>query len=70
METGFKDETLELIAGEIRICKKCPLYSGRLNAVPGSGTGKSGIVFIGEGPGAREDKIGVPFVGAAGKIFG
>ncbi|MEK9167733.1 MAG: uracil-DNA glycosylase [Patescibacteria group bacterium] len=69
METGFKDETLELIAGEIRICKKCPLYSGRLNAVPGSGTGKSGIVFIGEGPGAREDKIGVPFVGAAGKFL-
>ncbi|MFC1720669.1 uracil-DNA glycosylase family protein [Patescibacteria group bacterium] len=60
---------LEKLAEQIRICEKCPLAEGRLYAVPGSGSGKSGIVFIGEGPGAREDKIGEPFVGAAGKFL-
>lgn len=60
---------LEKIADEIRVCEKCPLWKGRLNAVPGSGTGGSGIVFIGEGPGSQEDKTGVPFVGAAGKFL-
>jgi len=37
--------------------------------VPGVGSAKSGIVFIGEGPGANEDKKGEPFVGAAGKFL-
>ena len=63
------NEELEKIAEQIRVCEKCPLAEGRLYAVPGSGSGKSGIVFIGEGPGAREDKLGEPFVGAAGKFL-
>lgn len=69
MVTETKSQSLEYIADEIRVCEKCPLAKGRLNAVPGSGFGKSGIVFIGEGPGAQEDKAGVPFVGAAGKFL-
>jgi len=67
--TTQKPETLETIASEVRVCEKCPLFRGRLHAVPGSGSGKSGIVFIGEGPGAREDKTGEPFVGSAGKFL-
>jgi len=62
-------ERLDEIAKQIASCEKCPLSRLRINAVPGSGTAKSGIVFIGEGPGAQEDKKGVPFVGAAGKFL-
>jgi len=64
-----QSELLESIAEEIRACEKCPLSRGRLRAVPGSGSAKSGIVFIGEGPGAQEDKTGEPFVGSAGKFL-
>jgi len=61
--------SLEDIAKEIRGCEKCPLFVGRLHAVPGEGSASSGIVFIGEGPGAQEDKEGRPFIGAAGKFL-
>jgi DNA polymerase len=65
-----KDEKkLREIETSINKCEKCPLFKTRINAVPGSGTSTSGIVFIGEAPGAREDKIGEPFVGAAGKFL-
>ncbi len=71
-ERAPKNDTsssLEDIAKEIRGCEKCPLFLGRLHAVPGEGSSESGIVFIGEGPGAQEDKEGKPFVGAAGKLL-
>ena len=61
--------TLEEIAAKIKVCTACPLHKGRTNAVPGSGNPKAEIVFIGEGPGAREDATGEPFVGAAGKFL-
>jgi len=67
--TSESAQHLDAIANEVRSCEKCPLYEGRVHAVPGSGTGKSGIVFIGEGPGAKEDMQGEPFVGAAGKFL-
>jgi DNA polymerase len=51
------------------MCDKCPFAKTRMCAVPGSGGGTSGVVFIGEGPGANEDKAGLPFVGAAGKFL-
>ncbi len=54
---------------EVKKCKKCGLADGRLNVVPGEGSDKSGIMFIGEGPGKNEDEQGRPFVGAAGKFL-
>jgi len=60
---------LDHIADDIRLCHKCPLAQTRMCAVPGTGSGKSGIVFIGEAPGAREDREGLPFIGAAGKFL-
>ncbi|AKM82323.1 TPA: uracil-DNA glycosylase [Candidatus Berkelbacteria bacterium] len=60
---------LDEIAAEIKICKKCPLFRGRINAVPGSGNPNAEILFIGEGPGQNEDKKGLPFVGDAGKFL-
>lgn len=61
--------TLESIASAIHDCTACPLAAGRLTAVPGDGDPSSDILFIGEGPGQKEDETGHPFVGAAGKFL-
>ena len=50
-------------------CKKCKLYSNRSNIVFGVGNKEADIMFIGEGPGADEDREGEPFVGKAGKLM-
>lgn len=60
---------LEKISAEVRTCQKCSLGSSRKNAVPGEGSPKARIVFVGEGPGADEDAKGRPFVGRAGKLL-
>jgi len=60
---------LEAIAAEVRACKQCALWEGRNQAVPGVGTARSGVVFIGEAPGADEDRLGEPFVGRAGQLL-
>jgi DNA polymerase len=62
-------DNLLKIAGEARACTKCGLSKGRTQAVPGVGTGSSGIVFVGEAPGAEEDRRGEPFVGRAGELL-
>ena len=50
-------------------CNKCKLNSGRTNIVFGVGNKQADIMFIGEGPGADEDKEGIPFVGKAGQLM-
>ena len=62
-------EALETLAQQVRGCTRCDLYKGRTNAVPGEGPVHAEIMFIGEGPGAREDKLGRPFVGASGRFL-
>ena len=47
----------------------CELKKIATQAVPGDGSAKAEIVFIGEAPGRSEDKLGRPFVGAAGKFL-
>lgn len=64
-----KVRTLEEIAREVKACTKCALHKGRTNAVPGEGNPRTEILFIGEGPGSNEDKLGRPFVGDAGKVL-
>lgn len=58
---------LDVIAQTVRSCTRCPLHAGRINAVPGEGTGSAGILLVGEAPGRNEDETGRPFCGAAGK---
>ncbi|NJE25501.1 uracil-DNA glycosylase [Thermococcus sp. MV5] len=53
----------------VKTCRKCPLGELRTNAVPGSGSYESKIMFVGEGPGYWEDQKGLPFVGRAGKVL-
>ena len=60
---------LEKLAKQIIVCTKCELHRSRKNAVPGEGPVHAEIMFIGEGPGAREDEQGRPFVGASGKFL-
>lgn len=50
-------------------CHKCGLGYSRTNIVFGDGNPKSHIMFIGEAPGADEDRLGVPFVGRAGQLL-
>ena len=61
--------TLEHLAETVRHCRRCPLWETRLNAVPGEGNPHARLMFIGEGPGADEDRQGRPFVGAAGQLL-
>ena len=60
---------LDEVAREARACRKCGLCETRTNAVPGVGSAQSGIVFVGEAPGADEDRRGEPFVGRAGELL-
>jgi DNA polymerase len=60
---------LEEIAEQVRVCTKCALCQARIHAVPGEGPEDAAIMFIGEGPGAREDALGRPFVGPAGQLL-
>ena len=53
----------------IEKCKKCKLCTTRQNIVFGEGNRNAKIMFIGEGPGADEDKFAKPFVGRAGKLM-
>lgn len=57
------------IAEDIRRCTKCPLWKARTLAVPGDGPQGAKLMFIGEAPGAEEDRIGLPFVGRSGKFL-
>ena len=61
------DSKLDVIAEQVKTCKKCDLCQTRTNAVPGKGNKNAEIILIGEAPGRNEDKNGEPFVGSAGK---
>ncbi|MFZ4514703.1 MAG: uracil-DNA glycosylase [Acidimicrobiia bacterium] len=50
-------------------CTACPLATSRTNVVFGSGAIDASVMFVGEGPGEREDLSGEPFVGRAGKLL-
>ncbi len=63
------EEKLLRISDELTGCTRCRLHSGRTNLVFGEGSAKSGLVFVGEGPGFDEDRQGRPFVGRAGKLL-
>ena len=62
-------ETWEELENSITNCNKCKLYKGRHNIVFGTGNKNADLMFIGEGPGADEDRLGEPFVGRAGQLM-
>ncbi len=54
---------------EVKACTKCPLHETRTKAVFGAGDADAGLMFVGEAPGAEEDRQGLPFVGRAGQLL-
>jgi DNA polymerase len=60
---------LTAVAAEVSGCTRCPLHVGRTQTVPGEGNPLSDVLLVGEGPGAREDATGRPFVGPAGQLL-
>ncbi|HEY6532470.1 MAG TPA: uracil-DNA glycosylase [Acidimicrobiales bacterium] len=61
--------SLAVVAADAATCTRCGLAAGRTNVVFGMGDPSSDLLFIGEGPGAEEDKQGLPFVGRSGKLL-
>lgn len=61
--------SLEALRADVAACTACGLCEHRKQTVFARGTGKSGLCFVGEGPGADEDQQGEPFVGAAGQLL-
>lgn len=59
----------ELAMKNALACKACTLSVARSSVVFGDGDPKTGLMFIGEGPGADEDAQGLPFVGKAGQLL-
>jgi len=70
----FTDDPLRELALDggaelVRSCTKCPLAEQRTLAVPGEGPADARLAVVGEGPGAKEDETGRPFVGRAGDLL-
>ncbi len=64
-----KQVQLDTLSKLMLDCSKCSLRSDCIQVVPGEGPAKAEIMFIGEAPGRKEDELGRPFVGAAGKFL-
>ena len=54
---------------EVAGCTRCPLHADRTKVVFGSGNADAELIFVGEAPGAEEDRQGLPFVGRAGQLL-
>jgi uracil-DNA glycosylase len=62
-------EALKAVWHEARDCTRCPLADTRTTVVFGNGDADADLMFVGEAPGANEDREGLPFVGQAGKLL-
>jgi uracil-DNA glycosylase family 4 len=63
-------EELKAVWRQAQTCTKCPqLAAARQTVVFGSGHADADLMFVGEAPGANEDKQGLPFVGQAGRLL-
>jgi uracil-DNA glycosylase family 4 len=62
-------DELRAFGERVSTCTRCALAQGRTQVVFGAGNPDAELMFIGEAPGFHEDKQGIPFVGAAGKLL-
>jgi DNA polymerase len=62
-------EELVALFKEVQACTRCPLHETRTKAVFGAGDADADLMFVGEAPGAEEDRQGLPFVGRAGQLL-
>jgi DNA polymerase len=68
-KVGTGAEGLKAVREELGDCQRCKLAGKRTNIVYGVGSPDAPLVFVGEAPGADEDRTGEPFVGAAGQLL-
>lgn len=64
-----RNAQLDALAAQVRACTACALSESRTQTVFGEGVSDPEVLVIGEGPGAEEDRQGLPFVGASGKLL-
>lgn len=70
VSSDHRREELKLVFEQARNCVRCPqLAATRTQVVFGAGNADADLMFIGEAPGANEDREGRPFVGQAGKLL-
>jgi uracil-DNA glycosylase len=69
VDASTRSLSLAAFADQVAGCTKCALAGGRTQVVFGSGNPDAELMFVGEAPGFHEDKQGIPFVGAAGKLL-
>src|SRR6188472_1571450 len=63
-------EELKAVYRQASVCTRCPqLAASRQTVVFGSGNADADLMFVGEAPGANEDRQGLPFVGQAGRLL-
>ena len=67
-ESARREELVELYR-EAADCTRCPLAETRAKVVFGAGNADANLMFVGEAPGAEEDRQGLPFVGRAGALL-
>ena len=68
-ELPYANLDLPTLATDAGGCTKCPLHETRNSVVFGVGNPDADLMFIGEAPGADEDRQGEPFVGRAGQLL-
>jgi uracil-DNA glycosylase len=66
---GERRERLVALYREVSSCTRCPLHETRTKTVFGAGNADAELMFVGEAPGAEEDRQGLPFVGRAGQLL-
>jgi DNA polymerase len=68
-DAAARREELVGLFKEVSACTKCALHETRTKAVFGAGNADADLMFVGEAPGAEEDRQGLPFVGRAGQLL-
>lgn len=68
-DADSRRERLVDLYREVGECRRCPLHETRTRVVFGAGNADADLVFVGEAPGAEEDRRGLPFVGRAGALL-
>jgi DNA polymerase len=68
-DAAERRERLVEVYREASVCTKCPLSETRTKVVFGNGSADADLMFVGEAPGAEEDRQGLPFVGRAGGLL-
>ena len=68
-QSQYADLDLAALDADAQSCIKCGLHQGRNTVVFGVGNPNADLMFVGEAPGADEDKQGEPFVGRAGQLL-